>query len=214
MGILTHLKRSLYTNKTISLIRGFFIKYYNYIQYFKWEFSNTNGPTPFLYKKQLIEYYAKRNNIKILVETGTFYGDMIDATKNKFAEIYSIELGLDLYNKALWRFSKNLKIHLINGDSALELKKLIPKLSEPAIFWLDAHYSGGVTAGNPEMPPIIEELTAIAKSNFDNIILINDARRFGVLNSYPNIEKIIKFVSKNIKGAKTSVSNDIIRITK
>ena len=81
-----------------------------------------------------------------MVETGTYYGDMIYAQLDNFSRIYSIELSERLYRKAKRRFKKNESVTLLHGDSSEVLHEIVPKFKEPVLFWLDGHYSGGITA--------------------------------------------------------------------
>lgn len=104
-------------------------------------------------------------------------GEMVEAQKLRFDKIYSIELGIDLYQKAKRRFKGNKSVTIINGDSGKVLPVLLEEISEPAIFWLDGHYSGGITAKADKECPIFEELDAIFKFNkFNHVLLIDDAR--------------------------------------
>ena len=45
------------------------------------------------------------------------------------------------------------------------------------VFWLDGHWSGGVTAGEDDECPLLDELGAI-KHRRGDIIMIDDARLF------------------------------------
>jgi hypothetical protein len=49
----------------------------------------------------------------------------------------------------------------VQGDSGKELPKIVTQLDTPAIFWLDGHYSAGITAKGDTECPIFEELEAI-----------------------------------------------------
>jgi hypothetical protein len=51
------------------------------------------------------------------------------------------------------------------------LKKLNPL--RPALFWLDAHACGGVTARGKKITPILEELDGIVNEN-PHVIVIDD----------------------------------------
>lgn len=75
------------------------------------------------------------------------------------------------------------------------LKRIVNELKEPAIFWLDGHYSGGVTAKGDKFCPIYEELEAILDSNFNHIIIIDDLRSFVGQDDYPTISELREFVS-------------------
>lgn len=144
----------------------------------------------------------------ILVETGTYEGDMVKAMLDSFAEIYSIELSKELFKKAQKRFAEIKKVHLYQGDSGKILPQILKELKQPAVFWLDAHYSEGYTAKGEKETPIFKELGAILKFPH-KAILIDDARCFTGKNDYPTIEEIKTLV----KGREVEVKDDIIRIT-
>lgn len=114
--------------------------------------------------------------ITTLVETGTQFGTMIEACKNHFKEIYSVELDDNLYTTAVQRFQGEKNIHLYHGDSAQEMPNILSHISSPALFWLDAHGGGQINFGNS---PIEAELNAIFNhTTKGHIILIDDARHF------------------------------------
>src|SRR4051812_24567471 len=92
-------------------------------------------------KRKIIDNYRQKYNISLLVETGTFLGDTIDYFKHKFNKLYSIELSEDLAARAVKRFEAQNNVSIIQGDSGKVLETLIPSLKEPALFWLDGHYS-------------------------------------------------------------------------
>jgi hypothetical protein len=139
---------------------------------------------------------------------------MIEATKECFSQIYSIELSNELYKKAKKRFSGENKISIIHGDSGIELEKIIKKIDQPALFWLDGHYSGGVTAKGDKDTPIYEELAHILSSpQRGHVIIIDDARCFGRDSDYPTINELIDFIKTKRPDAKIEVECDSIRIT-
>jgi hypothetical protein len=113
------------------------------------------------------------------VETGTYRGDSTEIAANIFKNVYSIELCPILYSNAKKRFEKHSNVHLYLGDSQKVLPDLLSQLRGKTIFYLDGHYSGGVTARGDTITPIMGELVAIKNSNLDNpIILIDDIRGF------------------------------------
>jgi hypothetical protein len=180
--------------------------------YENWKNTGKPIPPPHAVKKITIRDYQKQSDYNILVETGTYYGDMVWAMMNHFKSVYTIELAPYFYNRAVKRFKKYKNIHLCFGDSATELGPIVRNLSEPVIFWLDGHYSGGKTAkGNSECP-IWEELNQITTRNLPHIILIDDARCFIGENDYPTIEELQRyFIDRNINHS-FEVKDDIIRI--
>src|SRR2546425_12007741 len=83
---------------------------------------------------------------QIFVETGTYRGDMVEAMKPLFHKIYSIELSDALFAEAQRRFRLDTHVELIHGDSGKELGRVMERIHQPALFWLDGHYSAGDTA--------------------------------------------------------------------
>lgn len=169
--------------------------------------------TPHLIKQQIIEEYARKNGIDILVETGTYLGTMVNSMRNLFSSIYTVELDPALYRHCKKRFAKFKHIKVIYGDSRIKLPQLIKRIHKPAIFWLDAHYSSNITAGKNDSSTIIEELTAILGHVIkDHIILIDDAYAFKGTNGFPAISSLRKFLTKVDSKWSLRVKNDIIHI--
>ncbi len=179
----------------------------------RWEQAGCPAPPPHLIKQRILRQYAEQYDCKILVETGTFYGDMIDALLKDFSELYTIELSQDLHKTACERFKNESKVHLIQGDSGKELAKLVPTLNQRALFWLDGHYSAGDTALGDKETPVFEELDHLfTLSNQEHVILIDDAREFGGNPAYPSLKALEAFVQDRFDGYTLSVDTDIVRI--
>ena len=165
------------------------------------------------FKQKVVREHAKKFQVKILVETGTYQGDMVEASRSIFDKIYTIELSKELYEKAIERFSGMKNIELIHGDSSVELAKIVDKLTQPVLFWLDGHYSGGITAKGTKNTPVYEELLHLLHSQVPNhIILIDDARAFGKEKDYPSLEDVRALVKSTRSNMKMTVKHDIIRI--
>lgn len=178
----------------------------------KWNESGCPVPPPHIVKQMTIREYQEKYRYLILVESGTYLGDMVEAQKKRFKKIYSIELGVDLYDKAKKRFKKKKNITIMQGDSGKVLPKILAEINEPAIFWLDGHYSAGITARGDKDCPIFEELEAIFKSKkFNHVLLIDDARCFTGIGDYPSIDKLTEFIKRKNEKYQIEVINDIIR---
>jgi len=180
----------------------------------EWTRSGKPLPPPHFHKQLVLREYAKRFQLKVLVETGTFYGDMVETMRPFFNQIFSIELSDSLYEMAKQRFIGVKNIEIIHGDSSKELKGILNRLDQPALFWLDGHYSAGDTAQGLKDTPIYEELTQIFEAeNHQHVIIIDDARCFGQDPAYPNIEELIEFVKSYRQEVDVIVKDDSIRIT-
>ncbi len=180
----------------------------------RWKKNGSIVPPPHQVKQLAIEEYAAAFRCKTLVETGTYLGDMVFAQLANFDKIYSVELSKELWVNAKKRFNNESNVELLNGDSGTVLYDLLPRLNDPAIFWLDGHYSGGVTAKGAKECPVFEEIDAIlGKGMNDNIILIDDARMFIGANDYPDLATLENYIHKKSANYKMEVKDDIIRIT-
>ena len=170
-------------------------------------------PPPVQYKHNLIKKYRKNFNINILVETGTYLGDTITYSKNIFSEIYSIELDAKLADQAIEKFKKNFHIHIMQGDSSIVLKNILLDIHKPALFWLDGHYSEGITAKGTLNTPILQELNHIKNHNIKNhVILIDDARYFNGKDDYPTLQEINEIAKIDFPKHSIEVIDDIIRL--
>jgi len=165
----------------------------------KWIAGGRIPPPPKEYKHQVILNFAQKHNHKIFVETGTYMGETLYMMKNSFDELYSIELSSLLYKKALKVFRGISHVTLIHGDSGKQLKLLLKKIEHSVLFWLDAHYSGGITVRGKQETPIVSEIKAILSHNFKHTILIDDARCFIGKNGYPTLKQLFNVVKKSTK---------------
>ena len=179
-----------------------------------WEKLERPLPPPHQYKQFIVEQVAKKYNLKTLVETGTCFGHMIEAQRNNFSKLYSIEIEPTLYKDANKFFLPYTHIKIIQGDSAFKLGEILNDLSnESVLFWLDGHYSGGITGMGDEQCPIFEELQIIFDYGIGvKYILIDDARCFDGTNDYPTLDELRAFVKSREKDINIEVLNDIIHL--
>ena len=170
------------------------------------------APLPHKYKQMVMKSFADRNRaISSFVETGTYQGDMVEAVKPIFKNIWSIELSEELAAKAAKRFEGNGSIQILQGDSGKVIEQVVAKLEGPALFWLDGHYSEGVTAKGDLNTPVVKELECIVSSkNPDHVILIDDARLFDGTQDYPTLDQVREVVGGIYDTVE--VRGDIIRI--
>jgi hypothetical protein len=149
--------------------------------------------------------------IDILVETGTFQGETVQATKGRFKHVYSIEIFEPLAIAATKRFSRDKNVSIILGDSAKVLPTLIASIQEPILFWLDGHFSGPGTGGKNESPILAEVASVFERTNPYDVLVIDDVRLFGVEAGYPSLNQMMDFVGP-LTNAKSIIVNDTIII--
>lgn len=171
-------------------------------------------------KRSVIEFYRKIFEPKVMVETGTFFGDTIEYFKSKFETLYSIELSEELAERAVKRFANDMQVKIVQGDSGIVLKSILSEINSPVLFWLDGHYSSEFyikgefvrTAKGATDTPVKKELDIILQSKVESIILIDDARLFNGINDYPTIKEVRKKVKSYNANYSVFVKKDIIHI--
>ena len=127
------------------------------------------------------------DQLDVFIEVGVFEGDVSLYYSELFREVHGIEIDEKLCEKLEKRFllqtKNNIKLH--KGDSRDLLHKILEKVKEPALFWLDAHYAGPSTGGDPNYVPILEELKAIRDWKQQCIVVMDDVNKFGQLLNQP-----------------------------
>jgi hypothetical protein len=137
--------------------------------------------------------------IALAVETGTYRGDSALSLAETLGRCITIEIYEPLAEKARARFAADDRIRVEQGSSRDVLPQILATLDEPALFWLDGHWSGVGTGGANDICPVDGELEALRawKHIGNSIVAIDDARLFGFSSSddpdkksYPSILSI------------------------
>jgi len=182
----------------------------------KWIENGRPDPPPPLAKRDMLLDYKSRFGLQILVETGTFKGDTVEAMRKEFRKVYSIELAEKFYQDAKKRFAGVANVDLRQGDSGKVMPEVVAQLDAPTLFWLDGHYSGGDTAQGDLNCPVWGELEAIFAAGMKQpfVVLIDDARCFRHVGAvdYPAVSDIQKWVADRRPDLTLEVAMDCIRI--
>lgn len=112
--------------------------------------------------------------------------------------------------KATQRFRKTAGVKVVRGTSVEAMTDLLPLESQPCLFWLDAHFSGGNTSG-VELPcPLLDELRIICsgRSSANTIILIDDARGLDGSGGWPRLDEIVSLTGRS--GYGSILSDDVL----
>jgi len=161
-------------------------------------------------KKEILIKYKK--DCQVFIETGTLHGAAVGlALEFDFKQIYSCELSERLYNETLEKYPIG-KVRLYNSDSTLFLNSLLPNIKDKSLFWLDAHYSGGITTYLDTKCPILNELNQIKQHSVKNhTILIDDVRLFGtVAHENISISDIMDLILEINHNYIITFDNDIL----
>ena len=137
---------------------------------------------------------------KAAVETGTLRGESTAIMAEFFSVVHTIELNEKLFKLAEHKFRSvpHVKCHF--GNSGELLSSIIREITTPAVFFLDAHWSGDATVnwrasawkgygtdtayiGNSLTPqaqnPLLEEIASILALPYQCLICIDDLKNFG-----------------------------------
>lgn len=162
-------------------------------------------------KQKMIYKLQKKYKLNTFIETWTYMGVMVYAQLNNFNKIYSIELSKKYYNLAKKRFENNKNVFLILWDSSIELWKLINKINNQSLFFLDWHFSWWDTGKWVKECPLNEELDQFIKNKNkinNHIIMIDDIRLCWTDKDYPSIDELKQKLKLINNDYKIMIKND------
>ncbi len=185
----------------------------HYPDYWYWKLRGEPRRIPHIIKQRAVLEYEQAFGLATLIETGTYYGEMIAAVVDRFRKIYSIELDPDLAKRAQQRFRKYSHVEIIEGDSQMVVPQLLQRLNERCLFWLDAGYCGWIgELGDQDR--LGSEFKAILNDRIpDHIILMDDADGIRDEHGSPILSKVIASIKSDYPSRRVEVVHNIIRIT-
>jgi|SRR6516162_10639014 hypothetical protein len=84
-------------------------------------------------------------------------------------------------------------------------------MDKPTVFWIDGHYSGGITGIGEAVCPILAELdTIFGDTKVPFTLLIDDARLFGIEEGYPKLEELHDYLARLPEPPLVWIENDIV----
>jgi hypothetical protein len=138
------------------------------------------------------------------IETGTYLGHTTSWLAKQADKVISIEPDQRLAQRAQRKVSANHRITILKGYSEELLGPVLNDVTGKVSFWLDGHFSGGVTAIGTTVTPIIHELHVIGAvlKKFEQVsIFIDDSRLFGdgihAKNGYPPREALVTWAREH-----------------
>lgn len=177
-----------------------------------WYVPGLRAPAPARLKQRILQAHLRDFGVRTFVETGTYLGDTVAAMRSLVDHTISIELSPELAARAQDRFRNLPDVEIIEGDSGEVLPSILRRLDAPAFFWLDGHWSGGMTARGEKDTPIVDELEAILGADRPHVVLVDDARCFGRDEGYPTLKELEALVRTRAPEYRFEVAADIIRI--
>lgn len=185
----------------------------HYPDYWYWKLRGEPRRIPHIIKQRAVLEYAQAFGLSTLVETGTYYGEMIAAVVERFRKIYSVEIDPELAKRAQQRFRTYSQVEIIQGDSQMVVPELLQRLNERCLFWLDAGYCGWIgEVGNRNR--LGSEFAAILNDRIpDHVILMDDADGIRDEQALPMLPKVIAAIESDYPNRRVEVARNIIRIT-
>lgn len=175
---------------------------------------NQQPRLPDILKRRVIASYARRYDLRVFVESGTYLGRTVAFMRKYCHHLYSVEIQPHLAKAAQTRFARDPTVHIFHGSGAALMPRILSDLGESALFWLDGHFAAGTARAGEVACPTLQELTAVlADSRFNHVILIDDAREFRGVGGYPTLEVVQQIVRSERPDAAIEVRNDIVRVT-
>jgi hypothetical protein len=175
------------------------------IRCLKWVRRGFESPAPNFVKWEVLKRYGGNG---IWIETGTYLGETTDFLSKISTKVISIEPSSDLVHLAKVKFEKYQNVLIIHGTSEESLHATLSNLDVLSAgdlnFWLDGHYSAGITYLGDVECPVPDELSIIQE--FINpecklSILIDDVRSFSptgeTRNGYPSLSYLPNWADTN-----------------
>jgi hypothetical protein len=191
-----------------------------------WHISSRPVPPPAIVKHIIISSVALLCSSHILVETGTYTGMTTHSMSTLFERLLTLEASKDLFVLAKRRFARKAHITCIHEKSLAkvhnnilnEMSVLYPEDPSKArlLFWLDAHYSGGITSMEGGLCPLLQEVLYITEVHPTSALIIDDLRLILSKEAgYPSIDDLTCLLKKTHRLSKVSdtiiaIPNDLI----
>lgn len=184
----------------------------HYPDYWYWILRGRPQRSPHLLKQIVVREYGEKYGLRTLVETGTYYGEMVAAMKRRFDRIYSIEFVPALAERSQKKFAHDAHVKIFCGDSRVVMPEILALLKMPALFWLDAGYYGWV-GKQGDQQRLSAELEMILSHPFPHIILLDDARGLTGRDGIPSVNDVKAYVESKFPARQVRVEHDIMRVT-
>lgn len=152
------------------------------------------------YAEIISEHVSDANVFSTFVETGTAEGNSVRSVSRYFDKVFTVEISEVLFNQVNPYLQQYENVEHVFGDSLIEVPKFLESLGEDekVFFWLDAHWSQGLSSKNHLDCPLIEECKMIDQTYKSDIglVVIDDLRLFET-NENEDWSQITKDAVKN-----------------
>ncbi len=147
--------------------------------------------------KQIILFLQETMGLKVFIEGGTYQGNTAKWAAGHFQQVFTIENSDAMRKIAAENLKDTARVTMLAGDTRNHLEPLLAA-NDDLLFWLDAHWSGGLTFGEGSECPLLEELSTIFAQSRNQAILIDDARLFlsppprpHQIDQWPTLQEVV-----------------------
>jgi len=175
---------------------------------FEWfDQSRCSPPAPHFVKLACLLRHSC--NKATWVETGTYLGQGASFLSQIASHVHTIEPSDECIARALGVLQDFDNVTMHKGFSEDVFPDLLGRLSGSVCFWLDGHFSGGITTKSLLDTPIKSELREIGRNLhlYDRcVVLIDDIRECGS-GDYPPLEYFVFWALRH--GFHWTIEHDI-----
>ena len=146
----------------------------------------------------------------VAIETGTYKGRTTKILAHFADSVTTIEADFGYYQRAKEALQRFENVTVMHGDSGELIKSTLPSRQINCMLWLDAHYSGGNTAGVLNHCPLMNELSHIlpTRSASNTVILVDDSRGLIGKSGWPLLSELIGLLSQS--GFSSIIIDDVL----
>jgi len=121
-----------------------------------------------------------KHGVEFFVETGTLVGHTAQWAAGHFTHVVTVDEYRDPRADEILKPLAN--VWQVTMDSAEYLEKT--PTCGATMFWLDAHTN--------ESCALMREIAAVNKSEFRNVVLVDDVNQMGVLKNWPTRDEVVR----------------------
>ncbi len=179
----------------------------------RWHRQGFPVPAPFPVKRSVL--LRDVPSAATWIETGSYLGQMTEELRRTGSRVFTIEPGVELHQGIKRRFRKFPNVVPLEGTSEDVIPGLLPGIEGSVCFWLDGHYSSGITFRGSSDTPILAELKEISKNlpRWANVrVFVDDVRCFNPtlpgLEGYPPLTALVQWAEDH--HLDWSIEHDIL----
>ena len=146
----------------------------------------------------LIEIKKTLGDEVVAIESGTYKGYTARRLAFFVDHLITIEANFKYYTKTKRTLQRLKNVQVMYGDSRTLIGQVLPPNETNCILWLDAHYSGGGTAGFQDHCPLMDELLQILplRHSSNSIIFIDDSRCLTGASGWPILSEVVGLLNQ------------------